>query len=459
MSSESYIGFNYSKTDDDTTTDDRGWVSELTEALTFRLRQLLGGEPVRGEAIVSIVSPGYVEDTSCADELRKLLGRRGDSVAGTLFKVVRSPVSQDRLPPELRDLPSYELFAEDPETGEVRALSRHSPGELSRKYWARLTDLAADIARTLRAQEALAEDSRTVFLAETSDDLREERQLIRRELIQRGLRVLPERPLPSSAADARTQVREQLSRCQLSIHPVGGRYGEVPTGGDESLVALQAELAVERSSAGGFSRLIWMPPGLRIEDTRQEQLVERLASDPRPGTSSDFLVTSLEKLRVAITRSLEEPRTDEPPADNDHRHDHCQVFLICDQREVDKCRPLLGQIEDRGFDVLLPSFEGDEGDVRRDHERKLVLSDAVLIHWGEASEAWLQGMLLEVRKSLGLGRRKPYPETAIYLDAPETTEKTSFVADIGQHIGQAAARVVRDLAPFLARVERLEGRA
>lgn len=457
MSSESYILFNYSDSDDESGADDRGWVSELKEALGVRLGQLLGEEErSRGTALVAVVSPGYVEDPKNADGLRRHLEELdGGATGGRVFLVVKSPVSRDRLPRELQELPGYDFFAADPDTGKVQTLSRRSPGELSRRYWGRLTDLAADVAQALSRREVSVEDPRTVFLAETSEDLQEDRRLIYRELVQRGFQILPEGPLPSSASRARDVVREQLSRCQVSVHPVGRIYGEVPEGGDESLVALQAELALERSSAGGFSRLIWMPPGSRIEDARQERLVERLVSDPRLEAGSDFLITSLEKLKVAISRALEKTPAAEPPAENDH----CQVFLICDQREVEKCRPLRGQLEDRGFGVLLPSFEGDESDVRRDHERKLVFSDAVLIHWGEASESWLQGMLLEVRKSLGLGRTKPYPETAVYLDAPETPEKTSFVAGIGRDIGQAVASVVRDLAPFLARIERLGGRA
>lgn len=450
MGSESYIVFNYARSDEARAGGQR-WVSEFAEALRFRLGQLLGeGELPEGEILVSILSPGYVGDASCASELQEFLAGHGDASAhGRVFKVVKSPVSADQLPTELHGLASYELFATDPETGETRELSRHSPGDLSRRYWARLTDLAIDISRAIRPKESHADDSRTVFLAETSGDLGEERQLIRRELTQRGLHVLPDRPLPSTVAELLSQVREQLARCRLSIHPVGRSYGEVPEGGEESLVALQAELAIERGAAGGFSRLVWTPPNLQAEDERQRRLLERLSTDSRIGAGSDFLVTSLEKLKVTILCALDERRMGEEEA-TDAPH---QVFLVCDQRDVERCRPLQEHLEDRGFGVALPSFEGDESDVRIDHERKLCRCDAVLIHWGEGSESWIRGMLLEVRKSLGLGRRKPSPETAVYLDAPETPAKASFVA--GE--GQATARTVEEIAPFLERIDRQGG--
>ena len=53
----------------------------------------------------------------------------------------------------------------------------------------------------------------------------------------------------------------------MSIHMVGRTYGLIPEGGTVSLCEIQNELAIERSQAGSFPRLVWIPPGL--EDRRR----------------------------------------------------------------------------------------------------------------------------------------------------------------------------------------------
>src|SRR4029077_6404079 len=85
--------------------------------------------------------------------------------------------------------------------------------------------------------------------------------------------------LPLVGPECTTFVREQLSRCRLSVHMVGENYGVVPDDCTDSIVVLQHELAIERAVAGDFCRLIWMPPDLTTDDQRQRQFIERLRND------------------------------------------------------------------------------------------------------------------------------------------------------------------------------------
>ena len=429
MLSESSITFNYSRTDDQPAGGGQpGWVSALESALKFRLGRLLDAKRLEESTILlPVLSPGYARSERCADELREFLEQAGEDAAGRIFKLVKSPIPRQQHPAGLNDALSYEFFATDPGTGEAYELSPHAAGEAGRRYWARLEDLAFDISRTVNQREReTAVDGEAVFLAESSPDLQEERGLIRRELLQRGLAVLPERPLPRAANELEAQVREQLRRCRLSIHPMGRGYGEIPEGSEESVVALQAELAVERGATGGFSRLLWMPPGLEAEDDRQRRLVERLYTDMRTQAGSDFLITPLERLKVVILNALGERLEPQDPGEPvaSVAAGPPQVFLVVDQRDLEASRPLRDYLEGRGFEVALSSFDGDESAIRLDHEEKLRRCDAVVIHWRTGSGLWLHGKLLEVKKSPGLGRTKPPPPTAVYRDAPEISPES-----------------------------------
>ena len=100
-------------------------------------------------------------------------------------------------------------------------------------------------------------------------------------MLGHGYIVLPDQPLPLVGPECEAFVREQLSRCRLSVHMVGENYGVVPEDSTDSIVVMQHELAIERAKAGDFCRLIWMPPDLTTDDQRQRQFIERLENDSR----------------------------------------------------------------------------------------------------------------------------------------------------------------------------------
>jgi hypothetical protein len=163
-----------------------------------------------------------------------------------------------------------------------------------------LNRLVADITKTLielkhsKAERETIPDtqpgpppSKLVYLAETTSDLADERELVRDELQQRGYSVLPEHKLPlEGVKQTQAAIRSDLGRCALCIHLVGARYGSTPEDDPRSVVRLQEELATERAAADpAFLRLIWMPPGLstpalEISDERQK-ILHHPTSEPR----------------------------------------------------------------------------------------------------------------------------------------------------------------------------------
>ncbi len=451
---------------------EKGWIANLHRALRVRLAQLLGKEPriwrdpklagndvfsdklvdrVNGVALlVSVLSPRYVNSDWCNRELRvffeaseKTGGLRiGDKVR--VFKVVKTQVPLEQHPPELQEVLGYEFFVVDPDTGRARELSQTS--EESRLYWARLDDLAHDITDALGLLEkpgaassapaagtpaagtpaAAAGDRPVIYLAETSYDLKTERDAIKRELVEHDYLVLPDRPLPPVAPESEALIKEQLERCQLSVHLVGRSYGVVPDGATESQVVLQNEYAVARGAASDFTRLIWMPPDLATEDERQRKFIDGLNNDPRIQEGADILETTLEEFKSTIHRKLEPPEEEEPAAAADAAGDDDDLgntHLICDQRDLENTMPLEDFLYDQGYEVIVPVFEGEEAQVRKDHEENMVLCDAVIFYYGAGNELWLRRKQRELLKSAALGRSKPLRGRAIYVAPPATPQK------------------------------------
>ncbi|NJL38717.1 MAG: DUF4062 domain-containing protein [Leptolyngbyaceae cyanobacterium SM1_4_3] len=389
MSFENDIFISYAHIDNHPLTEGQeGWISEFHRTLEIRLGQLRGEKPkiwrdlkLQGNdffadtiveqfpkvaLLVSVLSPRYVKSEWCIRELREFW-RVAEQHGGVrvadksrVFKVVKTPVPLDRHPEEVQGLLGYEFYQFD-RSGRPIEFGRLLGSEAERQYWSKLNDVAYDIYQILEDLEQQAtvevEDSLKVpnslaegkgeggrgiackspiYLAETTFDLTDERDKIRRELQQRGHLVLPDRALPPYNPAFERLVQENLERCRLSIHLIGSRYGIVPEGADRSLVELQHELAIAHSHAHpDFIRMLWMPVGLTAQEPRQEALLSRLQDD------AELLQTSLEELKTLIQDRLN-PRPLVPTAEKAEdrsESDPLRVYLICDQRDEERSPP------------------------------------------------------------------------------------------------------------------------
>lgn len=473
----------------------KGWITSFHQALEIRLSQLLGDEPefwrdesklrgndYFGDAIVTrlpriailitVLTPRYVKSDWCLKEVKefyKVAEQTGGvriSDKSRIFKVVKTPVPTERHPPELQSMLGYEFYQVDPTTGKPREFRFNSGLNADINYWAKLDDLAYDIYQLMEtlktrpdseAEQAAASTAAgvTVYLAEATLDLSGERDRIKRELQQRGYRVLPDRPLPLNAADFQAAVREDLRRSKLSVHLIGANYGIVPESADSSVACLQNELAAERSQDPTFTRIIWMSPGLEAREERQRRFIEYLHNDSNAQHGAELLQTTLEDLKTIIHDKLNAAAL--------HRAAHVdgdaprRIYLICDRQDFDDVGPISDYLFDQGFEVITPIMEGDEAQVRADHKENLLLCDAILVYYGGAGESWLRAKLLDLRKLAGYGRTKPLLAKAIFVGAPASPLKERFRTLEAIVIRCTERFTPEPLRPLLAQLEVTKG--
>lgn len=463
-----------------------GWITNLHRALELKVTQLLGKRPEiwrdpklqgndafslsildrvrRAAVLITILSPCYINSEWTRKELVEFW-KAAEAQGGVLlhdkariFKVLKTPVRRDMHPPELQPLLGYEFFEIDQDTKKVRELDEVFGNRAQIGFWMKLDDLAQDICALLMeledfspSQSAAEEAKQAIFLAETTADIKEQRETIRRDLQQHGYTVLPAGGVPMVMSEALSSYREDLARCRMSIHPFGKNYGFVPEGSAESIEEIQNELAIERGRQGGFARLVWIPPGLEVEDERQRKLLERLRMDPEVQTGADLLETLLEDLRTVIHDRLTKSQEPSVPVNRsaDVWEDCAQIYLIYDQRDVISSAPWADALFNLGFEVVHPVFEGDEAEVRENHEGNLRDCDAAVILYGKVNELWVRRKLRELQKSAGYGRTKPLRALAISLIAPETAEKQKFRTHEAMVINQSGDLVPECLQPFI----------
>jgi hypothetical protein len=473
----------------------KGWVANLHRALEIRVGQLLGKTPhiwrdpkLQGNdffaetlvdrlkqvaVLVAVVSPRYIRSEWTRKELTAFWNA-AETQGGVrfadkarVFKVLKTPVPVANQLPELQGLLGYEFFRIDPDSGKVRELDEVFGAEAQREFWVKLDDLAHEICALLERIETTGGESPppiaergAVYLAETTADLRERRETIRRDLLHQGYTVLPATPLPYVDADFRAAVRADLSRARLSLHLLGRNYSLVPEGASTSQVEIQNELAIERASEGNFSRLLWIPPGLQVDDERQARVLEAIRTDARMEAGADLLETPLEDFRTLVQERLEPPRPAAAPpaagavavsAGAAEAATVPSVYLVYEQRDAVDAGPWADRLFDRKLELLHPVFEGDEREVREYHEECLRSCDGVMIFAGAAGELWLRRKMREVQRSAGFGRTAAPPALAICLLEPRTAEKERFRTHEGLviHAWDAGGD---PLEPFVSRV-------
>ena len=359
------------------------WISNLHQALAVRLRQVLGTSPelwrdnllngnqyiwgtiedelARGGLLVSVLTPSYVRSESCLRELNDYF-RFSQQHGGVkirdksrIFKVVKFPFEEQKLPPELNQLLGYTFFRKN-EKGQPRNLEPDlDPGD-KRLFIDKLDDLVYDIQRLVDQikQGDDAPPSRgVVYLAETPYDSEAKRDQLRRDLTDRGYTVLPDCRIPWDNPQFRDTVRSELARCQMSIHLIGASGGIVPEGDEQSITAVQAALAAEQSQARVFTRVVWMPDGIKPDKERYQQFIESLKTDRLP--HSEILRGSLEELKAFVLERLEAKTPPVSPAITNLP----RIYLVFEELDLKEVEPIRQFLFDQPGYFLLVIAVGD----------------------------------------------------------------------------------------------------
>jgi hypothetical protein len=502
---------------------EKGWVDLLHERLLVLVGQALGYEPniwrdghnLQGndqlvgaisEGVTSsllllpVITPRYVQSDWCNREMEAFHAcepppsQAAPGFRSRVFKVVKTPLPahlKKLEPSQIQNLIGYEFYAQDAESGR---LTEFIPDPTDKAYWRMLNRLVADITKTLielkhsgtrqtgplvapttNAVIAAAgpvssaaavktngsSPAKIVYLAETTSDLADERELVRDELRQRGYGVLPEQKLPlEDVKQTESTIRAALKRSALSVHLVGTRYGSTPEDDARSAVLIQEQLAAEHSAANpAFLRLLWLPPGLMTEampvnDERQRSFVAELQK--RITAGAELLQTSVEDLKTRIIEKLNPPAT--TPARGGAHSKLKQVYLICESRDRSLIRPIKEFLFKQNMEVITWLDEGMTDTLMEYHRKNLKECDAALVYFGSGDEPWVRKNLEDLQKAYGYGREEDWLANAVYVGAPPSEQKEDFLTHMVPYvIRNFSSFDPNDLLEFVSAVQASEG--
>ena len=448
----------------------RGWISQFHRSLEVRMAQLLGqelkiwrdpklnGSDLFDEALVrqfldskvlvSVLTPRYVRSEWCRRELQEFV-RVADTQGlltaenrSRVFKVVKTPVAAQEIPPPLAGLFSrllgFDFYEVDSETGRLREFDESLGVVMRQRFFERIYDLAHEICTVLKTFEPSAAAAgaarpagKTVYLAATTFELQPERDRLRRELLERGHRVLPEAPLPLLTSDLEASVRAGLEQSAVAVHLLGRHYGATPEDGTESVPALQLRWSAEAARQRALPRLVWVPGEGETADERQRAFLTEVQDRPEWHFGADIFEGNLTSLKQELIQKLTpaEKKTAVPalvatpavaPAGP------ARVYLICDAADEAAVEPIEDFLFAQGVEVCLPAADAGSAEADALHRENLLGCDGVLVFYGAAPRAWVEIKLRDALKAPGYGRPAPITVQGVYVAPPLDHRKERF---------------------------------
>ncbi len=454
----------------------QGWVSHFKRFLQEALLHIMGEAPrfifypnqekpslqtlQHTALLICIVSPDYLRSATCIEDIEQFweINQENTNLKGLplkkrIFKVMRMPVSQQQEPSKIRDLIGYKFYTRNEDTGRDAPIQDFFE-DVEAYFWTRLIDFSHDVAHAL--QQAKQEsrqgvgvqrkDIKTIYLAETSEDLVIQRSMIKRELYKQGYRILPDQSLPNNLAEMQLRIKRDLERSQMVIHLIGNHNGE-PIGENQlTLIALQNQLSAEHTNLKfatkgsqfddfqDFRRLIWLRPDMKPADEKQRMFVENIRQNADTLEGAEILQVPLEDLKTAIKRTLAEMEDQEQDrlrrlheASDQYKGN---IYLIYDKTDATKAAILASILEERGLKVSHPIFDGNVMQLRKNHIENLVNCDAAMIYYGDIDKQWVRMKLLDLLKSSGFGRKKAWQAKAIITEKPLEIKEQALMREV-----------------------------
>ena len=501
MSENRTIALLYSQKDDEPLEGAaKGWVSNFHKFLSTLMYQITRENPeirLVSDAefesgklddcavVIAILSQNLAANKSVIDSLNKYskgLKDQDKLIADGIarfFKVLKYPFDADAHLPELEDLLTYDFYLVDPLTGDPQEFTRFFGNDAERSYWMKLVDMAYDINHVLHAKSGEGDEGyekipreKTVYLASTGVDMVIQRDIIKRELMRHGYKVLPDHSLPKEAKALDRMIREDLDRCRLAIHLVGEDYGYKPRGSELSVVDIQNRVAsdhtyqmveknkdLKEDEKELFSRLVWVSPDLKNVTERQKIFIEDLKSDAAALEEAEVLQITLQELKSIIREELVtggrfNTKRDIKGFNQETKKDKSKIiYLIADRRDVDATTEIQDYLKNKGFSVVSPSYEGDLVDLRYIHQENLRRCDASIIFFGDSTEEWIRTKLQDLLKAPGFGRIKPLMAKAVYFRDSKEVDTEHYKKNNAMVLGNNGNFAPDHLTPFLTKME------
>jgi len=401
--------------------------------------------------LLLILSKAYLASPRYTD-LKTFLAHVGKS-AGRVF-VVEREIIIDR-PPEIQGLPIYQFWTMD----SAEQVHRLMPSPTDQVYHQKIDDIVIQLVDKLKSLQPATEGGihigdvgesvhlqaggdivagnkiiqqtiiqadgprATVFLAEVTDDLQEQRNNIKRYLEQQDIQVLPESLYFYSGANAAEQLEQaiqaDLHKSTVFIQVLSAATPQRPPG-----------MSTPQLQHGGTKMIADLP----VLQWRSAQLDLTQVADPALKTFLDATTvstSSLEEFKLDIMRKLEsiearkQREAEKRRAAENHPSNMSFIFInttMDDQALGEEIGEWL--LKEHGLGSGLPIFRKDvsPAEKRQDFEENLLDCDGLIMPYEAKSLKWIREQLRYCRRLQGK-REHPLKTIGVFN---KTEQKTAL---------------------------------
>lgn len=383
----------------------------------LRVRQTMLGENIRDvfartAVFVTILSPEYAKSPAYLkdlDEVYKSVHQDGDKINHRIFKVLTFPSAAENEFECLKEGIDYNFFEINRYNKKAITYDLNGKNGPQDKFWSKLVDLAYDIAEILQnlsgadRSKTRATQAPAVFLAETTFDLSENRDMLRRELQYLGFRVLPVTTIPEDAEKSKQVIDQILDQSIMTVHLLGAWYGEFLKNSKYSFIDFQIKTVKDYNASKGNShkpnQIIWIPNDIKPTDQRQALYLKRLKRDEAQHMT-EIIETPFEVFKTILNTRLNELVSPEakPLAEKN------KLYVIYEKSSGGKMAEYTSILKANGFDIMESSENGGDFFPLSKHIYNLLTADAILIYKGTSTMEWLNSKIRDLVKAPGYGK-------------------------------------------------------
>lgn len=439
------IFVSYAHVDDDPLLDyEKGWVTTLIDGLKTKLSQNLGrsdwfqlwkdeqlaaNKPFTPEimsaltqsaTLIIILSPGYLASKWCQKEMQNFWREIGNRPRANsrIFVVERNKLEFVERPKELEELTGY-IFWTQKEGRAPKILGEPKPTIEDKEYYAKLDDLAYDLAKELNHLKAVEEkqsittpvtdDRPAVFLAEVTDVLdAQRRDQVSRYLDQEGFRVIPAETMNypayrSGNANLGEVIAADMQKCRLFVQLLSDEPGKISPG-KPSFPALQFQTAVHLK----IPVLQWRDPELKSDTVQQPEHRALLEGD-------NVMAVGLEEFKQECVKQLHRLMQPEPPI----KIGGFNMVYLCTYLADKELSDEIGrELKKLNIAFSLPAFTENKTLIDEDHKFSLTDSDGLIFVYGSSTYNWARSQLQRSSRTIAM-RETPPKALAVYEGPPE----------------------------------------
>ena len=452
------IFISYASVDNEPDVQDVRWVSRFRSDLETALRRRLGKDleiffdqadlhatdelesllknARRSAIFLALCSPSYVEREWTLDELKAFCETAKDRGGpNRLVTIEVLPVEGRSLPAEFENLKRTRFYTSDKDSGTDFSLT---PASQPLVYNERLQQLAHSLVLLLRElhesesspaapvqeektpqqvpQQVLrptvaSEPQTTVFLAQVTDDVYDERQKVTSYLEDYGIKVVPDGEYPESGAKFAGAVTADLQKANLFVQLLGRVRSLKPDDlrGEGEPAKSFAQYQYDAARRRGIPILQWRHPDIVPDKLPPVNWDRQLLQSPdvRAMGLQDFM----KEIRTAIAQLNEKP---EPkPSRGDF------VFINADRSDQALAQSLFKAFNDNACYAVVPMDDSSASakEIEDDLEANLIDCKGLLLVYGQASLAWVRAQICRIMK-LESQRKEPLRVKTIVCGPP-----------------------------------------